>query len=120
VSYVKFPIVLETNFYYHLVQLGAYLIESPLGRRWSLAGSTFITAFFCVVFALVTSTWAVRLSTIGISLSATVRSLYHHFYVIMTNANADFIGHVGCFVRLDARDFWDSRYTVALDLQRLC
>ncbi|KAF8953239.1 major facilitator superfamily domain-containing protein [Flammula alnicola] len=51
--------------------LGAYLIESRLGRRWSLAGSTFVTAFFCVVFVLVTSTWAVRLSTIGISLSAT-------------------------------------------------
>ncbi|KAF9013162.1 major facilitator superfamily domain-containing protein [Cyathus striatus] len=52
--------------------LGAYLIESPLGRRWSLAGSTFITAFFCVVFVLVDSTWAVRASTVGISLSSTV------------------------------------------------
>jgi len=51
--------------------LGAYLIESRLGRRWSLAGSTFITAFFCVVFVLVKSTWAVRISTAGISLSAT-------------------------------------------------
>ncbi|TFK33035.1 MFS general substrate transporter [Crucibulum laeve] len=51
--------------------LGAYLIESPLGRRWSLAGSTFITAFFCVVFILVESSWAVRASTVGISLSAT-------------------------------------------------
>ncbi|CAA7262874.1 unnamed protein product [Cyclocybe aegerita] len=51
--------------------LGAYFIESSLGRRWSLAGSTFITAFFCIVFALVTSTWAVRVSTVGISLSAT-------------------------------------------------
>ncbi|RDB14860.1 putative MFS-type transporter PB1E7.08c [Hypsizygus marmoreus] len=51
--------------------LGAYLIESPLGRRWSLAGSTFITAFFCVVFVMVESSWAVRASTVGISLSAT-------------------------------------------------
>ncbi|KAF8799365.1 MFS general substrate transporter [Phlegmacium glaucopus] len=51
--------------------IGAYLIESRLGRRWSLAGSTFITAFFCVVFVLVQSRWAVRLSTVGISLSAT-------------------------------------------------
>ncbi|KAF8158011.1 major facilitator superfamily domain-containing protein [Crassisporium funariophilum] len=51
--------------------LGAYLIESRLGRRLSLAGSTFITAFFCVVFVLVESKWAVRLSTVGISLSAT-------------------------------------------------
>ncbi|KAF9543339.1 MFS general substrate transporter [Agrocybe pediades] len=51
--------------------LGAYLIESSLGRRWSLAGSTFVTAFFCVVFVLVKETWAVRTSTVGISLSAT-------------------------------------------------
>ncbi|KDQ62758.1 hypothetical protein JAAARDRAFT_149872 [Jaapia argillacea MUCL 33604] len=51
--------------------LGAYLIESPLGRRRSLALSTFVTAFFCFVFAQVTSGWAVRASTVGISLSAT-------------------------------------------------
>ncbi|KXN80841.1 hypothetical protein AN958_07204, partial [Leucoagaricus sp. SymC.cos] len=51
--------------------LGAWLIESSLGRRWSLAASTFITAAFCVLFAMVDSTWAVRLSTVGISLSAT-------------------------------------------------
>lgn len=51
--------------------LGAWLIESSLGRRWSLAGSTFFTAFFCVVFAQVKSEWAVRASTVGISLSAT-------------------------------------------------
>ncbi|KIJ97555.1 hypothetical protein K443DRAFT_241093 [Laccaria amethystina LaAM-08-1] len=51
--------------------LGAWLIETRLGRRWSLAGSTFITAFFCVVFVLVESTWAVRSSTVGISLSVT-------------------------------------------------
>jgi hypothetical protein len=54
------------------IKLGAYLIESRLGRRWSLAGCTFITAFFCIVFILVKSTWAVRMSTVGISLSATV------------------------------------------------
>lgn len=53
-------------------QLGAYLIESSLGRRWSLAGSTFVTAFFCIVFVMVESVWAVRASTVGISLSATV------------------------------------------------
>ncbi|KAH9480727.1 putative MFS-type transporter PB1E7.08c [Psilocybe cubensis] len=51
--------------------LGAFLIESSLGRRWSLAGSTFVTAFFCILFVLVKATWAVRLSTVGISLSAT-------------------------------------------------
>jgi hypothetical protein len=53
-------------------QLGAYMVDSALGRRWSLAGSTFITAFFCAVFVMVESAWAVRASTIGISLSATV------------------------------------------------
>ena len=53
-------------------QLGAWLIESRLGRRWSLAGSTFVTAFFCWVFAVVQHPWAVRASTVGISLSATV------------------------------------------------
>ncbi|EKM79586.1 hypothetical protein AGABI1DRAFT_74699 [Agaricus bisporus var. burnettii JB137-S8] len=51
--------------------LGAWLIESSLGRRLSLAASTFITAVFCVVFIMVESTWAVRLSTMGVSLSAT-------------------------------------------------
>ncbi|KAI0953359.1 hypothetical protein AcW1_007597 [Taiwanofungus camphoratus] len=51
--------------------LGAYLIDSPLGRRWSLAGSTFVTAFFCAIFVLVEQSWAVRASTVGISLSAT-------------------------------------------------
>ncbi|THH16949.1 hypothetical protein EW146_g3782 [Bondarzewia mesenterica] len=53
------------------LQLGAYLIESPLGRRLSLAGSTFVTAFFCIVFVMVDGQFAVTASTIGISLSAT-------------------------------------------------
>ncbi|TBU48542.1 MFS general substrate transporter [Dichomitus squalens] len=51
--------------------LGAWLIESPLGRRWSLAGSTFMTAVFCWLFAVVEHPWLVRASTVGISLSAT-------------------------------------------------
>lgn len=51
--------------------LGAYLIESRLGRQLSLAGSTFFTAFFCALFAVAHETWTVRLSTVGISLSAT-------------------------------------------------
>ncbi len=54
------------------MQLGAWLIDSRLGRRWSLAGSTFVTAFFCWVFVVVEHPWAVRASTVGISLSATV------------------------------------------------
>ncbi|KAG1858638.1 major facilitator superfamily domain-containing protein [Suillus tomentosus] len=51
--------------------LGAYMVESPLGRRGSLAATTFVTAFFCVVFALVRSALLVRVSSVGISLSAT-------------------------------------------------
>lgn len=51
--------------------LGAYLVESSLGRRWSLAGSTFVTAFFCVVFVKVDGPLALKASTVGISLSAT-------------------------------------------------
>ncbi|KAJ8469013.1 hypothetical protein ONZ45_g17037 [Pleurotus djamor] len=51
--------------------LGAYMVESSLGKRWSLAGSTFITAIFCVIFVWVESPWAVRTTTVGISLSAT-------------------------------------------------
>ncbi|KAF5376819.1 hypothetical protein D9757_008908 [Collybiopsis confluens] len=51
--------------------LGAYMIESSLGRRWSLAASTFTTGLFCVVFIMADSTWAIRASTVGISLSAT-------------------------------------------------
>ncbi|KAF8349514.1 MFS general substrate transporter [Amanita rubescens] len=51
--------------------LGAFFIESSLGRRWSLAGSTFATAVMCAIFTMVESPWAVRLTTICISLSAT-------------------------------------------------
>ncbi|KAI0322023.1 MFS general substrate transporter [Amylostereum chailletii] len=51
--------------------LGAWLIESPLGRRLSLAGSTFVTAAFCLLFVMVDSQFAVTASTVGISLSAT-------------------------------------------------
>ena len=55
------------------LQLGAYMVESSLGRRGSLAATTFVTAFFCVVFVLVKSALLVRASSVGISLSATVR-----------------------------------------------
>ncbi|EIN12783.1 MFS general substrate transporter, partial [Punctularia strigosozonata HHB-11173 SS5] len=51
--------------------LGAWMVESRLGRRWSLAGSTFITGFFCAVFIMVQSAWAVRVTTMAISLSVT-------------------------------------------------
>ncbi|KAJ7601244.1 major facilitator superfamily domain-containing protein [Mycena floridula] len=52
--------------------LGAWMVDiSWLGRRWSLAGSTFVTAIFCTVFVSVEAAWAVRATTVGISLSAT-------------------------------------------------
>jgi hypothetical protein len=58
-------------------QLGAWLIEWPqLGRRLALAGSTFLTALLCVVFVLVSDSVAVTASTVGISLSATVRAFH--------------------------------------------
>lgn len=47
------------------------MVESPLGRRRSLAGSTFATALACVAFVTVRGEWAVRASTMLLSLSAT-------------------------------------------------
>ncbi|KAJ7133593.1 major facilitator superfamily domain-containing protein [Mycena epipterygia] len=54
--------------------LGARLILTPLGRRWSLAGSTLFTAGFCILFVFAQnaqSVWAVRLSAIGVGLAST-------------------------------------------------
>ncbi|KAF9222968.1 MFS general substrate transporter [Gyrodon lividus] len=51
--------------------LGAYMVESSLGRRGSLAGTTLLTAFFCMMFVHVQSPLMVRVSSVGISLSAT-------------------------------------------------
>ncbi|KAG8889996.1 hypothetical protein FRB98_001431 [Tulasnella sp. 332] len=51
--------------------LGAWMIETKLGRRKSLALSTFATAFFCAVFAAVSSQAAVTASSMAISLTAT-------------------------------------------------
>ena len=53
-------------------QVGAYVVSSRLGRKWSLAGSTFMTALSCIVFADVSSNWAVMLSSIGFSFCSTV------------------------------------------------
>ncbi|KAG1732313.1 MFS general substrate transporter [Suillus lakei] len=61
--------------------LGAYMVESPLGRRGSLAATTFVTAFFCIVFALVRSALLVRVSSVGISLSATTMYAVLYGYV---------------------------------------
>ncbi|TFK52346.1 MFS general substrate transporter [Heliocybe sulcata] len=51
--------------------VGAWMIKSSLGRKRSLALSTSVTAFFCMVFIHVEAAWAVRASTVGISLSST-------------------------------------------------
>jgi len=51
--------------------IGAWLVDSRLGRRWSLAGSTLLTALFCVFFIYAQGPLAVRVSTVGIGLSAT-------------------------------------------------
>ncbi|KZP31624.1 MFS general substrate transporter [Athelia psychrophila] len=51
--------------------VGAYLVNTRLGRRGSLAWSTFVTAFFCIVFVMVKDPLFVRASTVGISLCAT-------------------------------------------------
>ncbi|KAF9240236.1 major facilitator superfamily domain-containing protein [Melanogaster broomeanus] len=53
--------------------VGAYMVETSLGRRGSLAASTLLTAVFCVMFVNVQSPLLVRVSSVGISLSATVR-----------------------------------------------
>ncbi|KAI0695996.1 major facilitator superfamily domain-containing protein [Cytidiella melzeri] len=51
--------------------IGAWLVDSRLGRRWSLAGSTLLTSLFCLFFVYAQRPWAVQASTVGISLSAT-------------------------------------------------
>ncbi|CAE7063702.1 unnamed protein product [Rhizoctonia solani] len=52
--------------------IGAWMIESPLGRRKSLALSTFITAMCCVAFVQVESKTGVVWSTVGISLASSI------------------------------------------------
>jgi hypothetical protein len=51
-------------------KLGAWLQELPLGRRISLALSTIVTALQCWLFVIVKSETAIRITTVGISLSA--------------------------------------------------
>ncbi|THH29107.1 hypothetical protein EUX98_g5071 [Antrodiella citrinella] len=51
--------------------LGAYMVDTPLGRRGSLASSTLVTALFCLLFVFAQHPLAVTASTVGISLSAT-------------------------------------------------
>ncbi|KAG6333244.1 hypothetical protein ID866_5839 [Astraeus odoratus] len=51
--------------------LGAYLVESTLGRRGSLAGTTALTALCCSLFVHVKDPLWIRLSSLGISLCST-------------------------------------------------
>lgn len=68
------------------------MVESPLGRRGSLAATTFITAFFCIVFVLVRSAFLVRVSSVGISLSATVGGSPRHVSIPCSyGADADYV-----------------------------
>lgn len=112
VSFLSFERMYSFSNFIFLMQIGAYLIESKLGRRWSLAGSTFITAFFCVVFVLVKSGWALSLSTVGISLSAMVGpnlcwTLASGFYVLIYIASLD---DVRCIVWVDSRNIRYGEY----------
>ncbi|QRW00419.1 major facilitator superfamily transporter [Ceratobasidium sp. AG-Ba] len=52
--------------------LGAWMIESSLGRRKSLALSLVVTMGFCVAFIQVDSKFGVMWSTVGISLATTI------------------------------------------------
>ncbi|KAG8719743.1 hypothetical protein FRC08_002103 [Ceratobasidium sp. 394] len=52
--------------------LGAWMVESPLGRRKSLALSLLVTAGFCYAFTQVNSKFGVMWSTTGVSLATTV------------------------------------------------
>jgi hypothetical protein len=61
----------RTQLHTTLTKLGAYLVQSSFGRRWSLAGSAFLVAFFCVMFAKVDGPLLLRAGTAGFSLAAT-------------------------------------------------
>lgn len=74
------------------------MVESSLGRRWSLAGSTFVTAAFCIGFVFAETSFAVRTSTIGISLSSTVCP--NCSCQICCSADNLFVDYVGCFIRV--------------------
>jgi hypothetical protein len=81
---------------YHKLKLGAWLIERPgLGRRLSLVGSTFLTAILCVGFVLVRDPVAVTVTTVGISLSSSVRGVspYRRVGLILSGSMT---GDVGC------------------------
>ena len=78
-------------------KLGAWLIERPgLGRRLSLAGSTLLTAMLCVGFVLAQNPIAVTASTVGISLSSSVRGLF--LLACGSILSGSTTGYVGCVI----------------------
>ena len=78
-------------------KLGAWLIERPgLGRRLSLAGSTLLTAMLCVGFVLAQNPIAVTASTVGISLSSSVRCLF--LLACGSILRGSTTGYVGCVI----------------------
>lgn len=52
--------------------IGAYLIDTPLGYRWSMSGSTFLTAAGILLFAYISSSLAIVLSSAFVSLTGTL------------------------------------------------
>jgi len=83
--------------------LGAWLQEQPLGRRVSLALSTGITALLCWVFVLVKSEAAIRITTVGISLSAsTMWAILYGWTpaIFSTNVRGTACGSASAFSRI--------------------
>jgi len=83
--------------------IGAYLVESSFGRRWSLAGSTFLTAFLCVIFVKVDGPLLLRVSSVGISLAST--AMYAILYgwtpeVFSTNVRGSACGIASALSRI--------------------
>ena len=68
-------------------QIGAYMVESSFGRRWSLASSTFVTAAFCVLFIYSESAFAVLVSTADVSFSSTVSTCFLFDALILSSTD---------------------------------
>jgi len=83
--------------------LGAWLQELPLGKRISLALSTVATAILCWVFVLVNSEIAIRITTVGISLSAsTMWAILYGWTpaIFSTNVRGTACGSASAFSRV--------------------
>jgi hypothetical protein len=90
-------LLLTGELFLPILKLGAWLIERPgLGRRLSLAGSTFLTAILCVGFVLVRDPIAVTVTTVGISLSSSVRGISSLSACGVNIKRVSMTGHVGC------------------------